>query len=257
MNSEFKRMRKLAGILTEGYTDTKRADNADDLGKSGEEHLFGAGVERGEEFEKKKMSKMEAKKMIKDAVLAEMSHSDNEPEDYESVAYDYAMREEGLVEASSEAMDRMQGLVSVSTIGSFVDAAGRIIRDLKEDGFEEEDIYDFLMDKVKTLSIDESLDEAKKKKKAEKDKEADEKSEEDIDVDIDMEDVKMDIPADDVAIDMDMNDTPDMSVDSDDARATFDDLAKAYQAAKGLGDEKLIQQLANTITYFNKNIILK
>ena len=68
---------------------------------------------------------------------------------------------------------------------------------------------------------------------------------------------RMVTPADDVAIDMDMNDTPDMSVDSDDARATFDDLAKAYQAAKGLGDEKLIQQLANTITYFNKNIILK
>jgi hypothetical protein len=247
MNNEFKRMRKLAGILSEGYTDTKRADNADDLGKSGEEHLFGAGVKRGEEFEKKKMSKMEAKKMIKDAVLAEMSHSND----------DYGMREEGLVEASGEAMDRMQGLVSVSTIRSFVDAAGRIIRHFKEDGFEEEDIYDFLMDKVKTLSIDESLDEAKKKKKAEKDKEADEKSEEDIDVDTDMEDVKMDIPADDVAIDMDMNDTPDMSVDSTDARATFDDLAKAYQAAKGLGDEKLIQQLANTITYFNKNIILK
>jgi hypothetical protein len=244
MNSEFKRMRKLAGILTEGYQGTDYESSEDmalDMVKTGV-GMPGTGLPEV----KKKMTKMEAKKMIKDAILAEMSHSDN----------DYGMKEEGLVEASGEAMDRMQGLVSVSTIGSFVDAAGRIIRDLKEDGFEEEDIYDFLMDKVKTLSIDESLDEAKKKKKDEKDKEAGEKSEEDIDVDIDMEDVEMDIPAGST-IDMDMNDTLDMSVDSEDARATFDDLAKAYQAAKGLGDEKLIQQLANTITYFNKNIILK
>lgn len=244
MDSEFKRMRKLAGILTEGYQGTDYESSEDmalDMVKTGV-GMPGTGLPEV----KKKMTKMEAKKMIKDAILAEMSHSDN----------DYGMKEEGLVEASGEAMDRMQGLVSVSTIGSFVDAAGRIIRDLKEDGFEEEDIYDFLMDKVKTLSIDESLDEAKKKKKDEKDKEAGEKSEEDIDVDIDMEDVEMDIPAGST-IDMDMNDTLDMSVDSEDARATFDDLAKAYQAAKGLGDEKLIQQLANTITYFNKNIILK
>ena len=244
MDSEFKRMRKLAGILTEGYQGTDYESSEDmalDMVKTGV-GMPGTGLPEV----KKKMTKMEAKKMMKDAILAEMSHSDN----------DYGMKEEGLVEASGEAMDRMQGLVSVSTIGSFVDAAGRIIRDLKEDGFEEEDIYDFLMDKVKTLSIDESLDEAKKKKKDEKDKEAGEKSEEDIDVDIDMEDVEMDIPAGST-IDMDMNDTLDMSVDSEDARATFDDLAKAYQAAKGLGDEKLIQQLANSITYFNKNIILK
>ena len=39
MNNEFTRMQKLAGIITEGYTDAKRADNAHDLGKSGEENL--------------------------------------------------------------------------------------------------------------------------------------------------------------------------------------------------------------------------
>jgi len=95
------------------------------------------------------------------------------------------------------------------------------------------------------------LDEAKKKKMVE------DEEEEDVDMDIDLEDGEVDAPVDSASIDMDMNDTPDMSVDSADARETFDDLAKAYQAAKGLGDEKLIQQLANTITYFNKNIILK
>lgn len=162
-------MRKLTGILAEGYTDAERADNAHGLGKSGEEHLFGAGVKKGEEIEKKKMSKAEAKKMIKDAILAEISS------------------------------DRIA--------------------------------------------------EAKKKKKKE-----DEESDEDVDLDLDMD---LEAGSEDASIDMDMNASPDMSVSSEDAKNTFDDLAKAYQAAKSLGDEKLIQQLANTITYFNKNIILK
>jgi hypothetical protein len=170
MNKQFERMQKLAGILTEGYTDSERADNAHELGKSGEEHLFGAGVEKGEEIEKKKMSKAEAKQAIKDAILAEISS------------------------------DR--------------------------------------------------LAEAKKKKKEEEEEESDE----DVDLDFDMD---LESGSEDVTIDMDMNTTPDMDVSSGDAKNTFDDLAKAYQAAKGLGDEKLIQQLANTITYFNKNIILK
>ena len=191
--------------------------------------------------EGKKMSKMtkaEAKQAIKNAILAEITSEDK-----------------SLGEASSRGMERMQGLVNISTVGSLIDAAGRIIRDLKDEGFEEDDIYDFLMDKLRTLSIDESLEEAKKKKSKKDDKD---EAEEEVDLDLDM-DLDMDLETDSEGdlIDMDMNATPDMSVPSEDARNTFDDLAKAYQAAKNLGDEKLIQQLANTITYFNKNIILK
>lgn len=172
MNNEFKRMRKLAGILTEGYQGTDYESSEDmalDMVKTGA-GMPGTGLPEA----KKKMSKMEAKKMIKDAILAEMGGPS-------------------------------------------------------------------------------SLDEKKKKGREEKGAKESEK-----DVEVDIENIEIDTPADSgAAIDMDMNDTPDMTVDSDNARETFDDLAKAYQAAKGLGDEKLIQQLANTITYFNKNIILK
>jgi hypothetical protein len=45
----------------------------------------------------------------------------------------------------------MDGLVSQSDINSLVSAASNIIRDLKEDGFESEDIFDFIMDHIKTL----------------------------------------------------------------------------------------------------------
>lgn len=173
MNNEFKRMQKLAGILTEGYQGTDYESSEDmalDMVKTG------AGLPGGLPETKKKMTKMEAKKMIKDAILAEMEGS----------------------------------------------SAG----------------HDFLAEK--------------KKAKADKEEEVpEEELDVDLDMDVDMED------AGESSIDMDMNDTPDLDVSSQEAKDTFDDLAKAYQAAKQLGDEKLIQQLANTITYFNKNIILK
>jgi polyhydroxyalkanoate synthesis regulator phasin len=232
MNKQFKRMQKLAGILTEGYQGTDYESSEDmalDTVKTGT-GMPGTGLPEA----KKKMTRAEAKQAIKDAILTEMTSEDNP-----------------LGEASSRAMERMQDLVNISTVGSLVDAAGRIIGDLKYEGFEEDDIYDFLMDKLRTLSIDESLEEAKKKE-SKKDDEGEAEEEVDLDLDMDLE-----TDSEDASIDMDMNATPDMDVSSEDAKNTFDDLAKAYQAAKNLGDEKLIQQLANTITYFNKNIILK
>lgn len=56
-----------------------------------------------------------------------------------------------LNEASFEALDRMDGLVSNRYLDLFMDGVQGIIKDLKEEGFEEDDIYDFLMDKIKTL----------------------------------------------------------------------------------------------------------
>jgi len=58
-------------------------------------------------------------------------------------------------------------------------------------------------------------------------------------------------------VDVDMEGGEDMDAGSDEAKTAFDELTDAYRSAKELGDEKLIRQLANTITYFNKNIILK
>ena len=148
-------------------------------------------------------------------------------------------------EATPDAMDRMSGLVSISTVGSLIDAAGRIIRDLKDEGFDEEDIHDFIVDKITTLSLDETLAEAKK----------DEEDEEDVEIE-DTETVEE--PAgDEDMIDADMKGGMDMDAGSDEAKTAFDELTDAYRSAKELGDEKLIRQLANTITYFNKNIILK
>jgi hypothetical protein len=97
-----------------------------------------------------------------------------------------------------------------------------------------------------------SLDEAKKK----------EEEEEDIDVESDVEgdveNLDLDITGgeEDSQIDMNMDTTGDIDAGSSESKKAFSELTDAYRAAKELGDEKLIRQIANTITYFNKNIIL-
>lgn len=107
------------------------------------------------------------------------------------------------------------------------------------------------------ILAEKSLSEAKKKKDeedtvdAEVDVKAEPTGEEDVDV-------TMDVPQPgDTSIDVDGDGTSDIDAGSSEAKKAFGDLTDAYRAAKTLGDEKLIRQIANTITYFNKNIILK
>jgi hypothetical protein len=155
----------------------------------------------------------------------------------------------GINEASYEASERMDGLAPVAARRALVSAARMIIGALKRDGFEEEDIHDYLLDLITTLPMEEDLFEAK----------GDEESEtEDVIVAKDEVPAK-EAPAEDVTdttVDIDMDGTPDIDAGSSESKAAFNKLTDAYRAAKELGDEKLIRQLANTITYFNKNIIL-
>jgi len=53
--------------------------------------------------------------------------------------------------ASPEAMDRMDGLVPQTALKALIGGSQAIIRDLKDDGFDDEDIFDFIMSKIKTL----------------------------------------------------------------------------------------------------------
>ena len=63
--------------MDEADTDAKRADDAKRLGKKGEENIFGAGVEKGEEVEKARMKKegrMKMPEVLKEAErLGEMA----------------------------------------------------------------------------------------------------------------------------------------------------------------------------------------
>ena len=385
MNNEFKRMQKLAGIITEGYQGTDYESSEDmalDMVKTGA-GMPGTGLPEG----KKKMTKMEAKKMIKDAILAEMSHDDDlrdkptDPHLDEAVnlnlsraakqiysfikkgGYDVSLHLHGsekgaknimgkggkgsysvilfndkivvrgafgmpaspgseyydeqqqliakiksdlkgladdilkafpflelesnkgvevtfkvneklmktgaITEAFPDAMNRMDSLVDQNAKFTLVKTVRSIIRDLKMEGFEDDDIFDYIMDLVKTLpGKEESYYDADKEQnddtvavpmgdegdpleEAKKDKE---EAEDEVEIE---DEETVEEPAADDNVDMDMEGDLDLDAGSDEAKTAFDELTDAYRSAKELGDEKLVRQLANTITYFNKNIILK
>ena len=54
-------------------------------------------------------------------------------------------------EVSDEAYERMDGLVSQDALWKFVDATRRIIRTLQDEGFDDDDIYDYIALNLKTL----------------------------------------------------------------------------------------------------------
>lgn len=67
---------KINQFLEEGYDEFKRADKGSKgvtAKNKGEEEVYGAGVKKGEEIEKKKMKMSEFKAKIKEMVLAEMN----------------------------------------------------------------------------------------------------------------------------------------------------------------------------------------
>lgn len=225
MNKEFTRMQKLAGILTEGlYTSDEKAP-----------------MEAMSHGSESKMKKSELKAKIKEMMLDEETPGE------------LAYAEMGSMdEASYEASERMDGLAPVAARRSLVRAASAIIGALKRDGFEEEEIYDYLLDLITTLPMDEGLFEAKK------DEESDT---EDVIVADTEEEVPAeggeDITADETKVDVNMDGIPDVDTGSAESKKAFTSLVDTYNAAKELGDPKLTQMIANALTYYNKNIILK
>jgi len=98
-------------VVKEGDTDYARAKAAKRLGKKGEENIYGAGVKKGEEVEKKRLQK----------------------------------------EISTYEPEEMGNLVNLNDIKTLVLSARNIIKSLKDEGFTENDIYDFIVDKITTL----------------------------------------------------------------------------------------------------------
>jgi hypothetical protein len=98
-------------VVKEGDTDYARAKAAKRLGKKGEENIYGAGVKRGEKIEKKRLQK----------------------------------------EISTYEPEEMGNLVNLNDVKTLVLSARNIIKSLKDEGFDENDIYDFIVDKITTL----------------------------------------------------------------------------------------------------------
>ena len=255
MNKEFTRMQQLAGVLTEGYT-----AHSEDMETSSMHSEPKEGAMMGPE--KGKMKKSEFKKKLKEAILAERALKEDADLDTGNLGGDNAATmaayaDMDITEVSYEGMERMDGLVNQNDIRAFLSIADKIMMELHKEGFDFDDIINYLAELLIDPPVG-SISEAKKKKEEE---EASEEDNIDIDLGTDGEDIDLNLDGEegmsDTKVDMNMDTTSDIDAGSSESKKAFSELTDAYRAAKELGDEKLIRQIANTITYFNKNIILK
>ena len=200
--------------MNEGDTDYDRAKDAKRLGKKGEKNIYGAGVEKGEEIEKKKMKMSELKAAIKE--LAEMDGAAVTNSDYDPVA---------------------ESVWSVlpARIPEFIQK----IKDIKDEYHAvvgSDDVYDGLDHAISAAVklMNSKLSEAKKDEEVE--------DSETIDTPKGDEEVTADITTVDV---------------DPDVKAVQDALTQAQAAAEKLGDEKLTDQIGNTITFFTRSHIVE
>jgi hypothetical protein len=289
MNDQFKRMQKLAGLITEGEA----------------AYEYEKGKEAGEKAEKKKMKKSELKKQIKEMILAEididLSNTDSfydflaegeltadslykmfekegliddrreyDEEDlmaaYPGLSQPEAEKlvnkiSDGLNEAKKKKKSDLKKQIKEMILAEMnegrqygmspeeIDAFFRKhpeydemgIDDKDKDGYQkvwysdENGLYQYLL-----MKSEEELEEAKKKKK-DKDEEVEDVE---VDTDVDMGD-EMDMGAE-------MNTTP-VPAASDVQKELMD----ALEAAKASGDEKLVRQIGNALTYFTRSQVSK
>jgi hypothetical protein len=205
--------------MNEGDTDYDRAKDAKRLGKKGEKNIYGAGVEKGEEIEKKKMKMSELKAAIKELALSEGEDDVNFNDD------------ESLYDPVYE------GVWSVlpARIPEFIQK----IKDIKDEYHAvvgSDDVYDGLDHAISAAEelMNSKLNEAKKDEEVEDIK--------DVDVTVGDEETTADV----TTVDVDPN-----------VKAVQDALTQAQAAAEKLGDEKLTDQIGNTITFFTRTHVVE
>ena len=205
--------------INEGDTDYDRAKDAKRLGKKGEKNIYGAGVEKGEEIEKKKMKMSELKAAIKELALSEGEDDVNFNDD------------ESLYDPVYE------GVWSVlpDRIPEFIQK----IKDIKDEYHAvvgSDDVYDGLDHAISAAEelMSSELSEAKKDEEVE--------DTEDVDVTVGDEETTADVTTSEV---------------NPDVKAVQDALTQAQAAAEKLGDDKLTDQIGNTITFFTRTHVVE
>jgi len=214
--------------MNEGDTDYDRAEDAKRLGKKGEKNIYGAGVKKGEEIEKKKIEKKKMKMSELKAAIKELALSEGEDDvnfnDDESL-YD------PVYEASEFDMNKE------SRIEEFIIALNNLVDEYHSELYLNDDLFaaiEMVIKAAKEEAMNSELSEAKKDEEVEDIK--------DVDVTVGDEETTADV----VTVDVDPN-----------VKAVQDALTQAQAAAEKLGDEKLTDQIGNTITFFTRTHVVE
>ena len=246
MNKEFTRMLKLAGLLTEGlYTSDEKAP-MEAMSHDGES----------------KMKKSDLKKKIKEMMLSEETPEEHAYEEVGSLDEDHTMDAYRIAREMVRRMDFPDAMFGskdlfLATIKALQDELYSYAEDQFGNAGSAPDEYDDYDDSMDVYD-DEYPDMAETMFEAKKDEEADT---EDVIVadteEVPAEDAAVDVTADDTQVDVNMDGVPDVDTGSAESKKAFTSLVDTYNASKELGDPKLTQMIANALTYYNKNIILK
>jgi hypothetical protein len=100
-----------------------------------------------------KMSAHELEKEFKKFKLEEGSEEDAELEYQANMEFDkYAGQPDPEIteRLDYDTLTRMEGLVSIKVVDNFIEASQIIIKDLEQEGFEQDEIYEFLVDRLRT-----------------------------------------------------------------------------------------------------------
>jgi hypothetical protein len=246
MNKEFTRMLKLAGLMTEGlYTSDAKASM--------------------EAMSHGKMTKKELKAKIKEMMLPEETPGEMAyaaVDSMDEVDSDHTMAAYRIAREMVRRMDFPDAMFGskdlfLATIKALQDELYSYAEDQFGNAGSAPDEYDDYDDSTDVYD-DEYPDMAETMFEAKKDEEADT---EDVIVadteEVPAEDAAVDVTAGDTQVDVNMDGVPDVDTGSAESKKAFTSLVDTYNASKELGDPKLTQMIANALTYYNKNIILK
>jgi hypothetical protein len=259
--------------INEGDTDYDRAKDAKRLGKKGEKNIYGAGVKKGEEIEKKKMKMSELKAAIKELALSEGEDDVNFNSDtslYDPVYEDLSMRDKDKIEQIIDMLNGVDGetmeyilrqvgmedqmanqlvhnkaemyeasefdMNKAARIEEFIIALNKLVDEYHAELYLNDDLFsaiEMVIKAAKEEAMNSELSEAKKDEEVEDIK--------DVDVTVGDEETTADV----TTVDVDPN-----------VKAVQDALTQAQAAAEKLGDEKLTDQIGNTITFFTRSHIV-
>lgn len=151
-------------------------------------------------------------------------------------------------ELDPETANRIGGLTNLEALSTLLDTAEMIYKDQIESGdeFDAADVAEYLHSEIASRLMSLESEDGMGLREAE----------EEEDITMDTEEEVETAPEEEPSMDMGMDmEAPMDLATGGDSKEIFGKLVDAYEAAKGLGDEKLTRQLANTITYFNKAVI--
>jgi hypothetical protein len=223
--------------INEGYDEFKRADKGskDVTAKNkGEEEVYGAGVKKGEEIEKKKMKESKLRSKIKEMILAEMALDIDDMEDAPESEVDFLAELEGMLNEESPMNDPRTQQVIDMLIDMEVD--GETMEYILRKVGMEDQMANQLVNYPKDYA--DSLSEAK----------------EDEEEEIEITDEFSDEDEGEGGISVTQNADADLTGNK---KQVQDNLEAALEAAKTLGDDKLATQIGNSLTFFTKQHVVK